>query len=234
MRTAGDDAHGRRLRGLIVVLWARRATHPGSPRRRRGRSRSPPRRLARPPRQARTAPRGRHGRMRLGGAAPLARAATRAPGRPAVLHHQPTDPRPALVQCRRPSRAAPERGRGRRPSAFAPHQLRHAHAVELASEGVPLIVIQRQPGHSNLGITSIYPQGIDNGETVGPGAMRSPRARATTEPRRSELSLFDTVSDQAQSPAARLAGSGTSIGPSLGVPIRRGLPNGSRRPQSVP
>jgi integrase len=166
MRTAGDDAHGRRLRGLIVVLWARRATHPGSPRRRRGRSRSPPRRLARPPRQARTAPRGRHGRMGLGGAAPLARAATRAPGRPAVLHHQPTDPRPALVQCRRPSRAAPERGRGRRPSAFAPHQLRHAHAVELASEGVPLIVIQRQPGHSNLGITSIYPQGIDNGETV--------------------------------------------------------------------
>jgi hypothetical protein len=30
------------------------------------------------------------------------------------------------------------------------------HAVELAREGVPLIVIQRQVGHSNLGITSIY------------------------------------------------------------------------------
>ena len=26
---------------------------------------------------------------------------------------------------------------------FAPHQLRHAHAVEMAREGVPLIVIQR-------------------------------------------------------------------------------------------
>jgi site-specific recombinase XerD len=38
---------------------------------------------------------------------------------------------------------------------FAPHQLRHAHAVEMAHEGVPLIVIQRQLGHSNLGITSI-------------------------------------------------------------------------------
>jgi integrase len=36
---------------------------------------------------------------------------------------------------------------------FAPHQLRHAHAVEMAREGVPLIVIQRQ--HSNLGITSV-------------------------------------------------------------------------------
>ena len=38
---------------------------------------------------------------------------------------------------------------------FAPHQLRHAHAVEMAREGVPLIVIQRQLGHTNLGITSI-------------------------------------------------------------------------------
>ena len=38
---------------------------------------------------------------------------------------------------------------------FAPHQLRHAHAVEMAHEGVPLVVIQRQLGHANLGITSI-------------------------------------------------------------------------------
>jgi site-specific recombinase XerD len=30
---------------------------------------------------------------------------------------------------------------------FAPHQLRHAHAVEMAHEGVPLVVIQRQLGH---------------------------------------------------------------------------------------
>ena len=33
-------------------------------------------------------------------------------------------------------------------------------------EGVPLIVIQRQLGHSNLGITSIYLQGIDNAEII--------------------------------------------------------------------
>jgi integrase len=37
---------------------------------------------------------------------------------------------------------------------FAPHQLRHAHAVEMAREGVPLIVIQRQLGHTTLGVTS--------------------------------------------------------------------------------
>jgi site-specific recombinase XerD len=29
---------------------------------------------------------------------------------------------------------------------FAPHQLRHAHAVEMSREGVPLVVIQRQLG----------------------------------------------------------------------------------------
>ena len=39
---------------------------------------------------------------------------------------------------------------------FAPHQLRHAHAVELAREGVPLNIIQRQLGHANLGTTSVY------------------------------------------------------------------------------
>ena len=49
---------------------------------------------------------------------------------------------------------------------FAPHQLRHAHAVEMAHEGVPLVVIQRQLGHANLGITSIYLQGIDSSEII--------------------------------------------------------------------
>jgi integrase len=36
----------------------------------------------------------------------------------------------------------------------------------MAREGVPLIVIQRQLGHTNLGITSIYPQGIDSAEII--------------------------------------------------------------------
>jgi site-specific recombinase XerD len=63
-------------------------------------------------------------------------------------------------------------GVGRR---FAPYQLRHAHAVELAHEGVPLVVIQRQLGHSNLGITSVYLQGIDNAEiTEAVQARRAP------------------------------------------------------------
>lgn len=49
---------------------------------------------------------------------------------------------------------------------FAPHQLRHAHAVEMAREGVPLNVIQRQLGHTDLGVTSVYLQGIDNAEII--------------------------------------------------------------------
>ena len=51
------------------------------------------------------------------------------------------------------SRTAAAAGVRRR---FAPHQLRHAHAIELAHEGVPLLVIQRQLGHAHLGVTSIY------------------------------------------------------------------------------
>jgi site-specific recombinase XerD len=57
---------------------------------------------------------------------------------------------------------------------FAPHQLRHAHAVEMAREGVPLNVIQRQLGHADLGVTSVYLQGIDNTEVIS--AVHSRRA----------------------------------------------------------
>ena len=57
---------------------------------------------------------------------------------------------------------------------FAPHQLRHVHAVELAGEGVPLNVIQRQLGHSNLGVTSTYLQGIDNPEVINALHTRRP------------------------------------------------------------
>jgi hypothetical protein len=36
----------------------------------------------------------------------------------------------------------------------------------MASEGVPLNVIQRQLAHANLGITSVYLEGIDNAEII--------------------------------------------------------------------
>ena len=47
------------------------------------------------------------------------------------------------------------------PSRCATHS-----AVEMAREGIPLNVIQRQLGHANLGVTSIYLQGIDSAEVI--------------------------------------------------------------------
>src|SRR4051812_37734344 len=61
---------------------------------------------------------------------------------------------------------------------FAPHQLRHAHALELLREGVPLNVIQRQLRHRSLGVTSIYLQGIDSDEII----QAVPRSPATDDP----------------------------------------------------
>jgi site-specific recombinase XerD len=61
---------------------------------------------------------------------------------------------------------------------FAPHQLRHAHAVELAREGVAVNIIQRQLGHTDLGTTSTYLQGIDPREIID--AVRSRRQPTIT------------------------------------------------------
>jgi site-specific recombinase XerD len=91
----------------------------------------------------------------------------------------PTRGRPwcgATVRCefRRLSARAGARRR------FAPHQLRHAHALELAREGVALNIIQRQLGHANLGTTSIYLQGIDPEEIISAvHTRRAPMMSAT-------------------------------------------------------
>jgi integrase len=107
MRIAGDGLHGRRLRGLLVVLW-------------------------------------RAG-LRIDEALSL---------------------READLDRRRGSLLVRRGKGGRRREVGTPHHLRHAHAVEMAREGVPLIVIQRQLGHSHLGITSVYLQGINNAEII--------------------------------------------------------------------
>jgi site-specific recombinase XerD len=83
----------------------------------------------------------------------------------ALAEHGPTRGRPwsgAAVRSeyRRLAACAGVRRR------FAPHQLRHAHALELAREGVPLNIFQRQLGHANLRTTSIHLQGIDPEEII--------------------------------------------------------------------
>lgn len=50
----------------------------------------------------------------------------------------------------------------------------------MAREGVPLVVIQRQLGHANLGVTSIYLQGIDNSEIIDTVRARRPPVISAT------------------------------------------------------
>ncbi|MBV8733513.1 MAG: site-specific integrase [Solirubrobacterales bacterium] len=57
---------------------------------------------------------------------------------------------------------------------FAPHQLRHAHAVELLDEGVPLPLIQRQLGHSHLHDRDLPTRNLLRGDHLH--SPRPPRA----------------------------------------------------------
>ena len=50
---------------------------------------------------------------------------------------------------------------------FALHQLRHAHAIELLHEGIPLPLIQRQLGHAYLSTTGTDLEGISSEEIIG-------------------------------------------------------------------
>jgi integrase len=103
----------------------------------------------------------------------MAQRTGRASGRAAVLRHRwphPWRPWSGAAVGAEFRRLAAQRVRRR----FAPHQLRHALALELAREGVPLNIIQRQLGHANLGTTSIYLHGIDPEEIIA--AVRARRA----------------------------------------------------------
>src|SRR5215212_5743662 len=181
MREAADDRHGFRVRALIVVLWraglrVQEALSLGE-------------RDLDPRRGSLLVRNGEGGRRREVGMdawgweqlRPWLAARLELPVGPLFcVIDGPTRGRPwssanARVEFRR---LAAQAGIRRR---FAPHQLRHAHAVELAREGVPLNVIQRQLGHANLGTTSIYLQGIDTEEiiaTVGWRVSRWWRSRA--------------------------------------------------------
>jgi hypothetical protein len=94
--------------------------------------------------------------------------------RASLLHRQRTDPRTRLVACGRPRAASSRRRAGRRPPPFrAPSASPRARGRD-GPRGRPLIVIQRQLGHTNLGITSIHLQGIDNAEIVDTIHARRP------------------------------------------------------------
>ncbi|MDA8069093.1 MAG: tyrosine-type recombinase/integrase, partial [Actinomycetota bacterium] len=164
MRSAGDDADGVRLRALIIVLW------------RAGLRISEALALAEtdldPVRGAILVRLGKGGKRREVGMDRWAweqlepwielRKTLPVGAFFCILHGATRGRRcsPASIraQLHRTAAAAGVRRR------FAPHQLRHAHAVEMSREGVPLVVIQRQ--HADLGVTSAYLRGIDNTEII--------------------------------------------------------------------
>jgi site-specific recombinase XerD len=174
MRRAANDRHGFRLRGVIVLLW------------RAGLRIQEALSLGEHDLDARRGSilvrNGKGGRRREVGMdewgweqlRPWLTARAELPVGPLFcIIDGPTRGRPwsgAAVRCEF-RRVAAQAGVRRR---FAPHQLRHAHALELAREGVPLNIIQRQLGHANLGTTSIYLQGIDPEEIIA--AVRTRRA----------------------------------------------------------
>jgi hypothetical protein len=71
----------------------------------------------------------------LGARPALARSARRAAGRSIAVHRHRPDPRARVVPRRGAHRGAPGAERAGVRRRFAPHQLRHAHAVEMAREG---------------------------------------------------------------------------------------------------
>jgi site-specific recombinase XerD len=162
MRAAGDSPDGLRLRGVIVVLW------------RAGLRISEALALAETDldraRGAVVVRRGKGGTRREVGMDRwgwehldrwLLFRSSRPVGALFCVLRGPTRGRPcapAGIRMQLRNTALPAGGRRR----FAPHQLRHAHTVEMSREGIPLLVIQRQLGHADLGITSAYLRGIDN------------------------------------------------------------------------
>jgi site-specific recombinase XerD len=166
MRAAGDDAEALRLRGLIVVLW--RAGLRISEALALTESDLDSSRGAILVRHGKGGKRREVGMDRWGWQqlGPWVQLRAMLPvGSLFCVLRGPTQGRPwAPAGARSQLHVTASRAGVRR--RFAPHQLRHAHAVEMSREGVPLLVIQRQLGHADLAITSVYLRGIDNTEIV--------------------------------------------------------------------
>ena len=166
MRAAGDGPDGLRLRGVIVMLW--RAGLRISEALALNETDLDPDRGAVLVRHGKGEKRREVGMDRWAWAhlEPWLATAHNIAARRAVLRPARSNTRTPVRAGRDPRSAPSRRRRGRCAPRFAPHQLRHAHAVEMSREGISLIVIQRQLGHADLAITSRYLRGIDNAEIV--------------------------------------------------------------------
>ncbi len=167
MRQAGDGRHGRRMRGLIVVLWRAGV------------------RIHEALTLTETDLNGRRGSLLIRhGKGDRRREVGMDPWAWSILAEWtadrialPAEPLFCVI-------GGPTRGRAWSATAvraelrhlaieaavrrrFAPHQLRQAHAVELLHEGIPLPLIQRQLGHAYLSTTGTYLEGISSEEIIG-------------------------------------------------------------------
>ncbi len=166
MRAAGESAEGVRLRGIVVVLW--RAGLRISEALALNETDLDPDRGSLLVRHGKGDKRREVGMDRWGWAhlGPWLELRRELPvGRLFCVVRGPTQGRPCAAAGIRAQlhHAAAIAGVRRR---FAPHQLRHAHAVEMSREGISLLVIQRQLGHADLAITFRYLRGIDNTEII--------------------------------------------------------------------
>ena len=180
MRQAGQDRHGFRIRALIAVLWRgglRISEALGL-----NETDVDPRRGSLMIRHGKGEKRREAGMDQFGFeqlAAWLALRVSLPPGPLFCVIDGPTRGRRWAATAARAElrQLAVDAGVRRR---FAPHQLRHAHAVELARDGVPVNIIQRQLGHTDLGTTSVYLQGIDPSEIIDAVRSRKPPTISAT------------------------------------------------------
>ena len=180
MRHARHARYGNRLNGLIVVLWRAGPTDQRGALPQRDRSERTARVDFGQAWQERSPPPGRDGRVGWSAPGPWrSERATLPVGPLFCVIAGPTRGHAWSAGAARlqPHQIALEAGVRRR---FAPHQLRHAHAVELLHEGIPLPLIQRQLGHSHLSTTGTYLQGISAEEIISTvHARRAPMMHAS-------------------------------------------------------
>jgi site-specific recombinase XerD len=156
LRGCGSSACGERLRALIVLLWRSGL--------RISEALSLEERDLDPETGSITVRRGKGGRRRIVGMDPWGWAQltrwnelreTLPPGPYFCIINGPTCGRPLSASLVRQQLRDLQRRVGVR-RRIAPHQLRHCHAVELVREGVPVHILQRQLGHANLAVTTVY------------------------------------------------------------------------------
>jgi integrase len=110
----------------------------------------------------------------------VSRLSRRAAARDRLLRDRRPATQAAVVGECRAGRAAPLRAAGWRPAPVRATPAPARAAVELAREGVPLPVIQRQPGHTYVSTTNVYLQSINTKEIISAiHARRAPMMHAS-------------------------------------------------------